>query len=111
MLTRHRPWVFPVIDGLRAPKESPMLSHHDRQELEKIERWFELTEPTLSAELRTGKPARPPLLRLAVVLAVDLTAGMLMLLGLVVNSPVLLLVGMATVSGAVCLHLSRFGRR
>lgn len=87
-----------------------MLSHHDRQELEKIERWFELTEPRLCAELRTGKPARPPLTRLAILFAADLTAGLLMLLGLVVNSPALLLAGMIAVCAAVCLHLSRFGR-
>lgn len=88
-----------------------MLSHHDRQELEKIERWFELTEPALSARLRSGKPSRPPLLRLAVVLSLDITAGLLMLLGMVTNSPALLLIGMITVTGAVCVHLSRFGRR
>ncbi len=88
-----------------------MLSHHDRQELEKIERWFETTEPALAAELRTGKPARPPLLRLAIMLALDISAGLLMLLGLVVNSPALLLLGMITVCAAVFVHVSRFGRR
>ncbi|MFC3450537.1 DUF3040 domain-containing protein [Amycolatopsis speibonae] len=87
-----------------------MLSHHDRQELEKIERWFELTEPTLAARLRSGKPARPPLVRLAVVLSLDITAGLLMLLGMVLNSPALLLTGMITVTTAVIVHLSRFGR-
>ncbi|MGY6652531.1 DUF3040 domain-containing protein [Amycolatopsis roodepoortensis] len=87
-----------------------MLSHHDRQELEKIERWFELTEPALAAQLRSGRPARPPLLRLALVLSLDITAGLLMLLGIVVNSPALLLMGMITVTAAVIVHLSRFGR-
>lgn len=87
-----------------------MLSHHDRQELEKIERWFELTEPALAARLRSGKPARSPLLRLALVLSLDITAGLLMLLGIVVNSPALLLMGMITVTAAVIVHLSRFGR-
>ncbi|MFD6070783.1 MULTISPECIES: DUF3040 domain-containing protein [Amycolatopsis] len=87
-----------------------MLSHHDRQELEKIERWFELTEPALAARLRSGRPAQPPLLRLALLLSLDITAGMLMLLGIVVNSPALLLTGMITVTAAVIAHLSRFGR-
>lgn len=87
-----------------------MLSHHDRQELEKIERWFELTEPALAARLRAGRPARPPLLRLAVLLSLDITAGLLMLLGLILNSPALLLTGMITVTTAVIVHLSRFGR-
>ncbi|SFH82059.1 DoxX protein [Amycolatopsis regifaucium] len=101
---------IPSLSSGRAPKEQPMLSHHDRQELEKIERWFELTEPALAARLRSGKPAPPPLLRLAVVLSIDVTAGLLMLLGLVTNSPALLLVGMITVTAAVIVHLSRFGR-
>ncbi len=87
-----------------------MLSHHDRQELEKIERWFELTEPALAARLRSGRPARPPLLRQAVLLSLDITAGLLMLLGIVVNSPAVLLLGMITVTTAVIVHLSRFGR-
>ncbi|EME51607.1 DUF3040 domain-containing protein [Amycolatopsis decaplanina] len=87
-----------------------MLSHHDRQELQKIERWFELTEPALAARLSSGRPARPPLLRLAVVLSLDITAGLLMLLGMVASSPALLLTGMITVTMAVIVHLSRFGR-
>ncbi|MBB5850423.1 DUF3040 domain-containing protein [Amycolatopsis umgeniensis] len=87
-----------------------MLSHHDRQELDKIERWFELTEPALAARLRSGRPARPPLRRLAVILSLDITAGLFMLLGMVTNSPALLLVGMITVTTAVIVHLSRFGR-
>ncbi|MEV6909322.1 DUF3040 domain-containing protein [Amycolatopsis sp. NPDC051071] len=87
-----------------------MLSHHDRQELEKIERWFELTEPELAARLRSGKPAKPSLLRLAVLLGLDLMAGLLMLLGMVTNSPALLLIGLITVTAAVIAHLSRFGR-
>ncbi len=87
-----------------------MLSHHDRQELEKIERWFELTEPALAARLRSGRPARPPLLRLTVLLSLDITAGLLMLLGMVVNSPAVLLLGMIAVTTAVIVHLSRFGR-
>ncbi|GAB3746148.1 DUF3040 domain-containing protein [Amycolatopsis oliviviridis] len=87
-----------------------MLSHHDRQELEKIERWFELTEPALAARLRAGRPARPPLLRLTVLLTLDIVAGLLMLLGMVLNSPALLLTGMLTVTMAVIVHLSRFGQ-
>ncbi len=86
-----------------------MLSHHDRQELEKIERWFELTEPALAARLRSGRPAKPPLVRLAVLLSLDVTAGLLMSLGMVTNSPALLLIGMITVTAAVIAHLSRFG--
>ncbi|WP_410646021.1 DUF3040 domain-containing protein [Amycolatopsis sp. cmx-4-54] len=87
-----------------------MLSHHDRQELEKIERWFELTEPALAARLRSGRPAPPPPARLALILGLDITAGFLMLLGIVANSPALLLIGMITVTTAVIVHLSRFGR-
>lgn len=51
-----------------------MLSHHERVELDKIERWFETSDPELAAALRRGKPARSAALLTAFAILLDVAA-------------------------------------
>ncbi|MGW4485207.1 DUF3040 domain-containing protein [Amycolatopsis sp. NPDC004368] len=82
-----------------------MLSHHERSELDKIERWFEFSDPELAAALTRGKPASSR--RLVGVLAIlfDLSAVGFLVAGLVTTSPVLTLCALLCAGGGVALHI------
>jgi hypothetical protein len=81
-----------------------MLSHYDRRELDKIERWFETTDPSLAALLKDGKPVRRQLGRRILLLCLDALAVALFVLGLVTGSPALTLSGVLACALAVWLH-------
>ncbi|WP_326836256.1 DUF3040 domain-containing protein [Amycolatopsis rhabdoformis] len=84
-----------------------MLSHHERSELDKIERWFEFSDPELAAALSRGKPA--PSRRLLTVLAVlfDVAAVGFLVAGVVTTSPALTLCALLSAGGGVALHIVR----
>ena len=84
-----------------------MLSHHDRTELEKIERGLELSDPDLAAALRDGKRPKSRALRGALLIAVDVIAVTLLVLGLVLPDPGITLCGILALTGAVWTHVAR----
>jgi Protein of unknown function (DUF3040) len=84
-----------------------MLSHHDRTELEKIERDLELSDPALAAALRDGRRPKSRALRSALLMAVDVVAVTLLVLGLVLPDPGITLCGILALTGTVWTHVAR----
>jgi Protein of unknown function (DUF3040) len=84
-----------------------MLSHHDRTELEKIERSLELSDPDLAAALRDGKRRRPRALRTALLVAFDIAAVMLLVVGLILPDPGVTLCGILALTATVWTHVAR----
>ncbi|MEV6625821.1 DUF3040 domain-containing protein [Amycolatopsis sp. NPDC051106] len=84
-----------------------MLSHHDRTELEKIERTLELSDPDLATALRDGRRPRSRALRSALLIAVDVVAVTLLVLGLVLPDPGVTLCGILALTGTVWTHVAR----
>ncbi|QWF84605.1 DUF3040 domain-containing protein [Amycolatopsis sp. CA-230715] len=84
-----------------------MLSRHEKDELHKIEQWFESTEPALVDALRTGRTG--PLRRIPTALLVitDIVAFALLILAFTGTSAVLILLSLLVTSCAVCLHVAR----
>ncbi|GAA1970733.1 DUF3040 domain-containing protein [Amycolatopsis minnesotensis] len=85
-----------------------MLSHHEKDELQKIEQWFESTEPALVDALRTGRTR--PLRRISTGLLViaDVLCFALLLLAFTSTSAALILLSLLATSCAVCLHVARY---
>jgi hypothetical protein len=84
-----------------------MLSHHDRTELEKIERNLELSDPDLATALREGRRRKPRALKTALLIAMDLTAVTLLVVGLVLPDPGVTLCGILALTGTVWTHVAR----
>ncbi|SEF23318.1 Protein of unknown function [Amycolatopsis pretoriensis] len=84
-----------------------MLSHHDRTELEKIERTLELSDPDLATALREGRRPKSRALRSALLIAVDVIAVTLLVLGLILPDPGVTLCGILALSGTVWTHVAR----
>ncbi|GAA3565219.1 DUF3040 domain-containing protein [Amycolatopsis ultiminotia] len=83
-----------------------MLSHHERAELDKIERWFETSDPALAAVLRRGSPPRAAPLTLLIVL-LDTAAIGLLVTGMLAASPALTLCALLAGAGGVAAHVAR----
>lgn len=84
-----------------------MLSHHDRTELEKIERSLEFSDPDLAAALRDGRRPKPRAFRSAVLIFFDVVAVTLLVLGLVLPDPGVTLCGIIALTGTVWTHVAR----
>ncbi|QRP50823.1 DUF3040 domain-containing protein [Amycolatopsis sp. FDAARGOS 1241] len=82
-----------------------MLSHEERSELDKIERWFEVSDPALAAALTRGKPAPNRLAATVMAVLFDLAAVAFLVGGLVTTSPALTLGALLAVGGGVALHI------
>src|SRR6185312_26089 len=101
-------WVFATaIRRVRRRRSAPMLSHHDRTELEKIERSLELSDPDLAAALRDGRRPKSRALRSALLIVFDITAVTLLVLGLVLPDPGVTLCGILALTGTVWTHVAR----
>ncbi|MBK1786989.1 DUF3040 domain-containing protein [Prauserella cavernicola] len=82
-----------------------MLSHDERRELNAIEQRFESDEPELAAALSTcSEPPGPSLTKMA-RLALDLLAGLVLLLGAITLHWGLVFVGALLLGCAACAHL------
>ncbi|GAA4547597.1 DUF3040 domain-containing protein [Amycolatopsis samaneae] len=83
-----------------------MLSRHDRDELDRIERWFEMTDPELAELLRSAKP---PVSRWLTAMAIVLGAAAVALpvAGALTSSVTLVWYGIPAAAGAVCAFLVR----
>ncbi|MBB4683227.1 DUF3040 domain-containing protein [Amycolatopsis jiangsuensis] len=84
-----------------------MLSHHERAELDKIEHWFETSDPDLAAALQRGVPARSAGLLLVLTVLLDITAAGLLVTGLLTASPALTLCALLAAAGGVAAHVAR----
>ncbi|SDW56908.1 Protein of unknown function [Amycolatopsis xylanica] len=84
-----------------------MLSHHDRQELQKIEQWFELADPALVESFRRGSARKPFCPRLGWVIVADVFAVMMVLLASITSSGALVFTSLATIGLAASLHVVR----
>jgi hypothetical protein len=92
---------------VRRRRSTPMLSHHDRTELEKIERHLELSDPGLAAALRDGRRRKPRAVKTALLVALDVAAVVLLVVGLVLPDPGLMLCGILALTGTVWTHVAR----
>lgn len=84
-----------------------MLSHHDRTELERIERSLELSDPDLATALREGRRPKSRAVRSALLIAVDVVAVTLLVLGLILPDPGVTLCGILALSSTVWTHVAR----
>lgn len=84
-----------------------MLSHHDRTELAKIERSLELSDPDLATALREGRCRKPRAFRTALLVALDIAAVTLLVVGLVLPDPGVTLCGIIAFTGTVWTHVAR----
>ncbi|UOX92138.1 DUF3040 domain-containing protein [Amycolatopsis sp. FBCC-B4732] len=84
-----------------------MLSHHDRTELEKIERSLELSDPDLATALRDGKRPKSRALRSTLLIFLDVVAVTLLVVGLVLPDPGVTLCGIIALTGTVWTHVAR----
>jgi hypothetical protein len=84
-----------------------MLSHHDRTELEKIERSLEISDPDLATALREGRHRKPRALKTALLIAMDVAAVTLLVVGLVLPDPGVTLCGILALTGTVWTHVAR----
>ena len=84
-----------------------MLSHHDREQLKKIEEWFEAAEPALAASFRRIGGERRFRIGKILPVGVDVLAGLLLALAVVTANATLVLAGMLALVVGVGLHLAR----
>ncbi len=85
-----------------------MFSQHDRQQLRKIEQWFEESDPELAKALQEGAPPRR--YGRMVRLAVYLLAAFLVVFGLVGMIFPLVFLGAIAAGVTACAHLLGRGR-
>ncbi|EHR49451.1 Protein of unknown function (DUF3040) [Saccharomonospora marina XMU15] len=85
-----------------------MLSHHERQELERIQQWFELDDPQLARALGQGSPPRTNLRSRLARLGMDALAIGLVVLGAVTLNFGLIFFGAVMLAVAACLHVTHF---
>jgi predicted metal-dependent hydrolase len=83
-----------------------MLSHDEDRHLRAIERWFEESDPQLTKMLREHEAPERRRQRSALRFAVDLTGGLLFLVGAIAAVAVLMVFGIIVLVGGACLHLA-----
>lgn len=89
--------------------EFAMLSHDEDRQLKAIEQWFEESDPRLSQMLRDHEAPERRRQRSAARFAVDMTGGLLFLIGAVAAVTVLMVFGIIVLVGGACLHLAARG--
>jgi hypothetical protein len=85
-----------------------MLSHHERQELERIQQWFELDDPRLAKALGDGAPPGGSLRSRLVRLGMDTFALAMVVMGVVTLNFGLIFFGAIMLVVAACLHVTRW---
>lgn len=83
-----------------------MLSHDEDRQLKAIEQWFEESDPAFTRMLRAHQPPERRRQRKAGLIALDLSGGLIFLIGAVVGTAVLMVFGVLVLGVAACLHLS-----
>jgi hypothetical protein len=83
-----------------------MLSHDEDRHLQEIERWFEESDPAFTRMLRDHEPPQRRRMRSLGRVAVDISGGLLFLIGAVAASAILMVFGILTLGIGACLHLA-----
>jgi hypothetical protein len=83
-----------------------MLSHDEDRQLQEIERWFEESDPAFTKMLRDHEPPQRRRVRSAARVAVDISGGLLFVVGAVAASAVLMVFGILALGIGACLHLA-----
>jgi hypothetical protein len=83
-----------------------MLSHDEDRHLKAIEQWFEESDPAFTRMLRNYEPPERHRQRTAGRVAVDITGGLLFLIGAVAASAILMVFGVLVLAVGACLHLA-----
>lgn len=83
-----------------------MLSHHEDRQLRAIEQWFEESDPAFTRMLSDHEPPEATRRRRAARFGVDVTGGVLFLLGALAASPFLVVIGFLLVTTGACLRLA-----
>jgi hypothetical protein len=86
-----------------------MLSHDEDRSLKAIEQWFEESDPAFTRMLRDYEAPRQRGQRGAARIAVDLTGGLLFVVGAVATSAALMVFGVLMLAVGACMHLSAKG--
>ncbi|WP_199430525.1 DUF3040 domain-containing protein [Qaidamihabitans albus] len=88
-----------------------MMSHHERQELERIEQWFRTEDPNLARSLGDGRPPGGGTGAKVGRFAVDALAAILILMGAFTLNFGLIFLGAVVLVAGACLHVAgRSGR-
>ncbi|PRX43709.1 Protein of unknown function (DUF3040) [Prauserella shujinwangii] len=83
-----------------------MMSHHERQELERIEQWFHSDDPQLARSLGDGRPPRGRGHGGLLHYGLDALAAFLIVMGAITLNFGLIFVGALVLATAACLHVS-----
>jgi hypothetical protein len=81
-----------------------MLSHHERNALDRIARQLEESDPVLAAALREGKVSGLPGMKTFLLTVLALFGALLLILGIVAASTALVLSGLLALSSAAVVH-------
>ena len=83
-----------------------MLSHHEDRQLRAIDQWFQESDPRLSRMLRDHEAPERRRHAKAGRLAVDITGGMMFVLGALAAAAVLMVFGLLVLAAGACLHMA-----
>jgi predicted metal-dependent hydrolase len=83
-----------------------MLSHHEDRQLRAIEQWFEESDPHLSRMLRDHEAPERNRHAKAARVALDVTGGMMFVLGALAATAVLMVFGVLVLAAGACLHMA-----
>ncbi|WP_026453024.1 DUF3040 domain-containing protein [Saccharomonospora iraqiensis] len=86
-----------------------MLSHHERQELERIQQWFEHDDPDLARQLGEGESPGGVLRSRVLRYVTDALALGLIVLGAMTLNFGLIFFGAVLLAVAACLHVAHWG--
>jgi len=81
-----------------------MLSHHDRDALDRIAQQLEESDPALAAALREGKVSVLPGMKTFLLIVLGLFGALLLVLGIVAASMAVVVSGLVTLSAAAVIH-------
>jgi uncharacterized membrane-anchored protein len=88
-----------------------MLSHHDRDALDRIARQLEASDPSLAAALRDGKVSGLPGMKTFLLVVLGLLGALLVVLGIAAASTAVLLSGLVTLACAAVIYgVRRMGK-
>jgi uncharacterized membrane protein len=81
-----------------------MLSHHDRDALDRIAQQLQQSDPALAAALREGKVSGMPGMKTFLLIVLALFGALMLVLGIVVASMAVVVAGLVALSAAAVIH-------